>query len=599
MDKNNSYSDFFLKPKLPEHCRYEILRARFVENRTAEEIASCFNKKVSTVHSYCTLFKQGIDKANPRQFFRQNKSGPKSDRKKSNVSDYIILLRERGYASTDIRRALSVKGHSVSLSLIDQVLRENKLIGMRKRTREQREKIARQIETGQIPDLKDSPDAEPEKAVVADVNQLDLSENRTLYTRLAGIFLFMPFLLKIQADKIVEKANLAGTKMIPAISYLLSLLSLKLLDKERKSHINDWNFDEALALFAGLNIMPKVTAATDYSYRISGQENQALLKHWVAAVYPILCPDGASIFSLDYHAIGHRSSPSDLENHYVPTRGKAQPSILTFFARAVDSPMLCYSNCDLLRQEQERMPLVFIDYWKSITGVQPTWLYFDSKVAPYTTLDRIRAQNINFITIRRRGQKMVRDLLNRPTSDWKLARINTPKRRYTNIRYLDDYVKLKNYDELCRQIAVRGTGRESPTLILSNNKELPAKDIITPYTHRNSIEDDIGINVNFFHMDCLSSEVRLNVHFDVLLTVLANSCYRWISQQLKGCEKMKPKQLYRKIIETGGHVHIEPRNIVVNFDRRAHNPIVKQARLDQDPEPIPWLGYKKIKFNFS
>jgi hypothetical protein len=35
----------------------------------------------------------------------------------------------------------------------------------------------------------------------------------------------------------------------------------------------------------------------------------------------------------------------------------------------------------------------------------------------------------------------------------------------------------------------------------------------------------LGISVNFFHLDCLASEVRLNVDLDVALTVLANGCY--------------------------------------------------------------------------
>ena len=112
---------------------------------------------------------------------------------------------------------------------------------------------------------------------------------------MAGIFLFIPLLTKIQLHTLVDNAHLIGTKMIPAVSYLLSLLTLKLLDKERKSHISDWNFDEALGLFAGLNILPKSTASSDYSYRISSQENNALLKEWVQAIYPLLCPDGARI----------------------------------------------------------------------------------------------------------------------------------------------------------------------------------------------------------------------------------------------------------------------------------------------------------------
>ncbi|SIO09967.1 hypothetical protein SAMN05444166_2440 [Singulisphaera sp. GP187] len=56
--------------------------------------------------------------------------------------------------------------------------------------------------------------------------------------------------------------------MVPATSALLAMLALKLLDKERRSHIDDFNCDEALGLFAGLNILPKKSFATDYSYRV-------------------------------------------------------------------------------------------------------------------------------------------------------------------------------------------------------------------------------------------------------------------------------------------------------------------------------------------
>src|SRR5262249_39609370 len=66
------------------------------------------------------------------------------------------------------------------------------------------------------------------------------------------------------------------------------------------------------------------------------------------------------------------------------------------------------------------------------------------------------------------------------------------------------------------------------------------------------IEDGLGTNVDFFHLDCLSSEVRLNVDLDVTLTVIANGCYRWLASRLKGFDKAKPKQLYRKFVETGG-----------------------------------------------
>jgi hypothetical protein len=88
------------------------------------------------------------------------------------------------------------------------------------------------------------------------------------------------------------------------------------------------------------------------------------------------------------------------------------------------------------------------------------------------------------------------------------------------------------------------------------------------------------------------------VHADVVLTVLANGCYRWLSQRLKGCERMEPKHLYRKFVETGGHLTIRGDELIVSFDRRAHNPVIAQARLDQDAPSIPWL-HKRLHLEFK
>ena len=487
----------------------------------------------------------------------------------------------------------------VSVALIDQVLREEGLAGLRKRTREDQERVREEIESRQIPGLTFPQAAHPTIPEVADVRELDLAVGRTLYSRVAGVFLFVPFLLQAGLDAVVQAAGMAGTKMIPSLSYILSLLALKLLDKERKSHITDWNFDEALGWFAGLNVLPKDSAASDYSHRLVHGEHNRLLAEWVRKTYPLVCPQSASAFALDFHPIPHRGENNGLENHYVPLRGKAVPSIETCFARAVDSPMLCYANADIVRGEKNLMPLRFVDYWKEITGVKPDWLYMDSKMTSYAVLDQLRRDEINFITIRRRGSSLLKKIRSRPASDWTSAVIDTPQRRHQRIRYLDDRVKLSDYSQPCRQITGDGFGRATPTLFLTDNTTVSGREIITRYVARNSVENELGINVNFFHLDCLASEVRLNVNTDVVMTVLANGCYRWLSQQLKGCEKMEPKQLYRKFVETGGHLTVTGNEIAVSFDRRAHNPVIAQAHLDRQPQPIPWLDGKRLHFQFK
>jgi hypothetical protein len=437
----------------------------------------------------------------------------------------------------------------------------------------------------------------PDEPAVADREALALSPGRRLRSRVAGIFLFLPLLARLRFSDLIAQAGYPGSQMIPPTSALLSLLALKLLDKERRSHIDDFNCDEALGLFAGLNILPKKSYATDYSYRTDRTQQQRLLSGWVAGLAPLLFPQAES-FCLDFHAIPYRGEAEALDNHYLPLRGKAGPSILTFFAHEPQSRVLCYANANLTRADQPWAVMQFVEFWHGVTGHDPQWLYFDSKLVPYAELVRLNERPIWFVTIRRRGAAIVRRLQALPAAAWHGAVIDVPKRRHQNIRYHDEMVRLRDYPERIRQVAVTGLGREAPTLCLSNNTEVTARDLIIRYTGRNGVEDSLGISVNFFHLDCLASEVRLNVDLDVALTVIAHGCYRWLAQRLHGCDKLKPKQLFRRFVETSGVVEVRRDGVVVHFDKRCHNPILKEAALDRDCPPIPWLGQLPVVFQY-
>ncbi len=427
-----------------------------------------------------------------------------------------------------------------------------------------------------------------------------METGRRLITRHAGIYLFLPLLAQLRFDRLVTKADYPGSKMVPAANALISMLTLKLLDKERLSHIDDFNCDEALGLFAGLNILPKKSFATDYSYRTTRTQQLELLKGWVKKLSPLLFPDAKS-FSLDFHAIGHRGEETDLENHYQPMRGQAGPSVLTFFAMEQKSRVFCYANANLTRAQQSGEILRFIDFWRKLMGKNPQWLYFDSKLTTYAELSQVtKKKDIYFVTIRRRGTSIVRRLLALPESRWERAVIDIPKRRHQRIRYVDERVTLRDYEGEARQIAVKGLGREQPTLFLTNNFEASARELVMNYARRNGVEDALGSSVNLFHLDCLSSEVRLNVDLDTVLTVLANGCYRWLGSQLHGFDQSKPKALYRKFVETSGAVEIEEGGrIVVYFDRRAHNPVLREAQLDEGQPKIPWLANRRLEFVYT
>ena len=136
------------------------------------------------------------------------------------------------------------------------------------------------------------------------------------------------------------------------------------------------------------------------------------------------------------------------------------------------------------------------------------------------SVSQLTKREIWFVTIRRRGAGLLRRLAALSEAAWQKAVIDIPKRRHQQIWYVDEQVALPEYAGKARQVAVKGLGREQPTLFLSNNFTSTPRDLITNYVRRNGVEDALGSSVNFFHLDCLASEVRLNVDLDTVLTVL-------------------------------------------------------------------------------
>lgn len=438
-----------------------------------------------------------------------------------------------------------------------------------------------------------------DRVIVADHRELGshLAHSSFVQTSFAGVFVFTPFLARIKFHEIVQKALYSGSDYIPAEHAILSLLLMKLLGKERQSHIVDLEDDLALALFAGLNVLPKKSFVSEYSFRTQRENQQTLLSGWIKSIGPILFPNSGD-FALDFHNIPHRGNSTPLETNYLPLRGKAEASIQTFLAQEKKGRVLCYANANVIRSEQSKELMKFVDFWKDTTGQDPQWLCFDSKVTKVSELSHLNQRKIKFVTIRQRNQSELRRLQNLPAESWTKASIEKPKRTYTKISLVDEKISLKGYSGEIRQIAVSGLGRKNSTLFLTNDTQETPQQIIIRYTERNHIEGAIGSCVDFFHLDRLSSEVRLNVDLDSTLDVIASGCYRWLGSQLRGLSMATPKTLCRHIIENSGEVRLDGDYLVVRFAKRSHIPVLREARLDEGSPPIPWLGDRKIKFVF-
>src|SRR5204862_6724845 len=125
---------------------------------------------------------------------------------------------------------------------------------------------------------------------------------RMLRTKFGGLFLFLPLLAKIPLEDLLQKADFPGSKKIPADYAMRSLLALKLFGNSRHSHVMSYVLDEGLALFAGLNVIPKRSFLTEYSCRIDPDCYPRWMRRWFDALSAAGLSRGTS-FDLDFHTI--------------------------------------------------------------------------------------------------------------------------------------------------------------------------------------------------------------------------------------------------------------------------------------------------------
>ena len=106
----------------------------------------------------------------------------------------------------------------------------------------------------------------------------------------------------MKLDSIFRETGFYGSQQIPRINYLMSFVALKLIGKERLSHVAGLSFDYGLGTFAGLNVLPKVAAITQYSYRNPHRLMVTLLRKWNIVLKDKGYIDGRHI-NLDFHTI--------------------------------------------------------------------------------------------------------------------------------------------------------------------------------------------------------------------------------------------------------------------------------------------------------
>jgi len=571
----------FLEPVNATHRQYEALRAYFVEGLASKDAAERFGYSPGSFRVLCHDFRRDPGRAFFLAERQRRQVTEKPPTKAVRLRDKVVALRKQELSVYDIAAVLQGDGEALSAPAIWAILRDE---GFSRLSRRREEDRPRRVGVLQ--------------ADAADLRRADFSP-RQFRTEVGGLFLFVPALVAVGFDRIVEVAGLPGTDHVPAAAAMRSLLALKLFGAARTSHAMPAVFTEGLALFAGLNVIPKRSFLSEYSCRIRPASYPKLMGAWFDAMQSVGLERGVS-FHLDFHTIPFHGEDALIEKHYVSKRSRRQKGVLAFLAQDAGRRVFCYANAEIRKATQATEILAFVSFWRDRTGKLPEELIFDSKLTTYANLDALNKLGISFITLRRRGAKLIEELDAAPASAWRRIELKAVSRIYRTPKVYDQKIMLNDYDGPIRQIAITELGHEEPTLLLTNQLGKGAGALVDSYARRMLIENSISDGVDFFHMDALSSAVAMKVNCDLQLTLMGSSLYRLLGARIGGgYTTAESRHIYRDFVQASAHVTITPDTVEVRFGKRAHNPYLLAAGFAETDVAVPWWQGRRLRLRFG
>jgi len=564
--------DFFKNPKTARQRQFDALRTYYLEGLTQREAAERSGYTLSSFQSLIRDFKKG-----KIVFFQEPKKGPKSRTTPNPVKTRIVSLRKKNLSIYDIHAVLKEEGMPAAIQTIDRILREEGFARLPRRSRRER----RLTTKGALL---------PERSRRLDFTKVEGSFD----CQVAGIYYLIPYMLKLGLHETIAESRLPSTNELSNVNNVFSILSLKLMGHKRLSTIGNYSFDRGLGFFAGLNVLPKPTTASTYTYKIDKGSVQGFQRDFVQSVRRVdeAYYSGRTI-NLDFHTIPHYGEEPSLEENWVAGMGKRMKGALTFFAQDGEYNMISYANADIRRQGAPGEILRFVDHWIGVKGVLDQTLVFDSRLTNYPMLRHLDGMGVKFITLRRRGEEMIKEALS-TREGWETVKVDIPKRKHQTFKALEREAGISGMD--LREIVIYEHGRLKPTFVISNNFDIPLEETVEWYARRWRVENKLSELVEFFNLNALGSPVMIRIHFDVMLTVVADTLYRMFADDLPGFENTSPATLFSKFIDTQGKVMVEGDDVVVRTAKKAHKPILKSLETFQESVEVPWWGNKTLKF---
>jgi hypothetical protein len=104
--------------------------------------------------------------------------------------------------------------------------------------------------------------------------------------------------------------------------------------------------------------------------------------------------------------------------------------------------------------------------------------------------------------------------------------------------------------------------------------------------------------VRFFHLNALPSLILVKIHFDVALTMAADTLFTMLARKFRGFEQCDAPRLYRDFVRGKATVEVKDGKVTVTYPRKAHDPILRGVPWHLLPRTLPGLGSAPLELRF-
>lgn len=572
--------DFFLTPSTIAQKQYEALRMYFIEGKSTKEVAKAFGYKHRGFTTIITEFNRKLRNNEAQDlFFKPLARGRKVTEVVSQAKDTIIKLRKNYHSVEEIKVILDGKGYNISEKNIYNIINKEGFSRLPRRTKMVKQQLR-------------LPKISAEKSV-----SLSFSCEKFKSTS-AGILCLLPYIKELGISDAISGSDFPETKAIDKLSSILSFIALKASNIRRYSSDDRWCMDRGLGLFAGLNVLPKAAWYSSYSHRVTTDMNLAFLRslHKIWIENDLL----GDTSNLDFTTIPYWGEDDHLENNWSGKRGKAMASMLAILAHDPDTGIINYGHANVMHKNESDEILEFLDFYR--TGITDQdnklkYLVFDSKFTNYQNLKKLDDNGVRFVTIRRRGKNLVDRLEKLPAKARKNIRVEMAGNKKRTLKVVDEQIFLNGYNDTIRQISITGHGKIKPAIIITNDFDLKVEKVVRKYTKRWLVEKAISEQIDFFHLNLVSSSMVIKVDFDLTMSILTHNLFRIFALDMERYTHISDQKLFDRFLLNSADIEIENDKIKVFLKKKRNLPLILEqmknfeGRLEYD-----WLNNLKIEF---